>query len=216
MTGVHRLPAVVLFCVAAATAAGCGSASSGAAHPTPPPATVTTTVTTPPSAPGTAPATPSPVPSPTRQPAERDAAMIVSAYFSAIDAHDYKAAWDLGGRNLSPSYAAFVRGFATTEQDIVRFTDVSGSTVTLTLSAVQTDGSVTRYAGTYTVSGGVIVSANVRQTGRSQTSPPPQSGSFANCAQARAHGRHDIPATDPAYRPHLDRDHDGIACETRE
>ena len=32
--------------------------------------------------------------------------------------------------------------------------------------------------------------------------------------QARADGRHDIPRGDPAYAPHLDRDNDGIACES--
>jgi Excalibur calcium-binding domain len=38
---------------------------------------------------------------------------------------------------------------------------------------------------------------------------------YKNCSQARANGRHDIPRGDPAYVPHLDRDNDGIACESR-
>ena len=38
---------------------------------------------------------------------------------------------------------------------------------------------------------------------------------YKNCSQARADGRHDIPRGDPAYAPHLDRDDDGIACESR-
>lgn len=38
---------------------------------------------------------------------------------------------------------------------------------------------------------------------------------YRNCSQARADGRHDIPRGDPAYAPHLDRDNDGIACESR-
>jgi hypothetical protein len=38
---------------------------------------------------------------------------------------------------------------------------------------------------------------------------------YKNCSQARADGRHDIPRGDPAYAPHLDRDNDGIACDSR-
>ena len=36
---------------------------------------------------------------------------------------------------------------------------------------------------------------------------------FANCRQAHAAGRYNIPARDPSYRPSLDRDGDGYACE---
>ena len=36
---------------------------------------------------------------------------------------------------------------------------------------------------------------------------------FASCADARAAGRENIPQDDPAYRPELDRDGDGLACE---
>jgi hypothetical protein len=36
---------------------------------------------------------------------------------------------------------------------------------------------------------------------------------YQNCAQARADGRSSIPYTDPAYRPELDFDGDGLACE---
>ena len=36
---------------------------------------------------------------------------------------------------------------------------------------------------------------------------------YKNCTEARKDGRHDIPRDDAAYRPSLDRDNDGIACE---
>lgn len=36
---------------------------------------------------------------------------------------------------------------------------------------------------------------------------------FRNCREAHAAGRYNIPVGDPAYRPGLDRDHDGFACE---
>jgi LPXTG-motif cell wall-anchored protein len=36
---------------------------------------------------------------------------------------------------------------------------------------------------------------------------------FDNCTQAYAAGRSHIPQGDPAYRPGLDRDKDGFACD---
>jgi hypothetical protein len=38
---------------------------------------------------------------------------------------------------------------------------------------------------------------------------------YANCTAAHKDGRYDIPKGDPAYAPHLDRDGDGIACESK-
>jgi hypothetical protein len=39
---------------------------------------------------------------------------------------------------------------------------------------------------------------------------------YKNCAEAHADGRWNIPEGDPAYRPALDKNHDGVACESRE
>ncbi len=36
---------------------------------------------------------------------------------------------------------------------------------------------------------------------------------YRNCSEAHADGRYNIPSSDPAYRPQLDRDGDGLACE---
>ena len=36
---------------------------------------------------------------------------------------------------------------------------------------------------------------------------------YANCSQAHAAGRYDIPRSDPDYASHLDSDDDGLACE---
>ncbi len=36
---------------------------------------------------------------------------------------------------------------------------------------------------------------------------------FRNCTEAEAAGRTNIPANSPDYRPALDRDHDGFACD---
>ena len=37
---------------------------------------------------------------------------------------------------------------------------------------------------------------------------------YKNCKAAAADGRYDIPSDDPAYGPWLDRDQDGIGCES--
>ncbi|BBZ12043.1 excalibur calcium-binding domain-containing protein [Mycobacterium branderi] len=37
---------------------------------------------------------------------------------------------------------------------------------------------------------------------------------YKNCTEAHKDGRYDIPRGDQAYRPSLDRDNDGIACES--
>lgn len=67
---------------------------------------------------------------------------------------------------------------------------------------------------------------NNRKTGgyhchRSQSAPPARAsrsggGSvyFANCSEARAAGYSNIRRGQPGYRSALDRDNDGIACES--
>jgi hypothetical protein len=49
----------------------------------------------------------------------------------------------------------------------------------------------------------------------STTTPSRPAVYYKNCAEAHADGRWDIPEGDPAYRPALDKDHNGIACESR-
>ncbi|MEB3981439.1 excalibur calcium-binding domain-containing protein [Mycobacterium sp. 663a-19] len=39
------------------------------------------------------------------------------------------------------------------------------------------------------------------------------SGPYRNCTEAHRDGRYNIPKGDPDYRPGLDRDNDGLACE---
>lgn len=43
--------------------------------------------------------------------------------------------------------------------------------------------------------------------------PTPTVGPFRNCAEARAAGVTPIYEGQAGYAPHLDRDHDGVACE---
>lgn len=46
------------------------------------------------------------------------------------------------------------------------------------------------------------------------TVPATSSAYYANCAEARAAGAAPMRRGEPGYRPALDRDDDGVACET--
>jgi cytoskeletal protein RodZ len=92
-------------------------------------------------------------------------AATVRAYIAAINGHHYARAWKLGGQSSGGSYSEFVSGFSTTAKDSLTIASVSGDVVTAQLTAQQTDGTVASYQGTYTVEHGVIVGADVVQTG---------------------------------------------------
>jgi hypothetical protein len=110
------------------------------------------------------PGSPSPAPSPQRT-APRGPAGVVRAYFTAINRHRYREAWRLGGHVSSATYAEFASGLGTTAKDTLIVLSVNEDTVTARLVAVQTDGSVRTYQGTYMVSDGVITQASVQQIG---------------------------------------------------
>jgi serine/threonine protein kinase len=92
-------------------------------------------------------------------------ASTVTAYVAAINSKDYLRAWNLGGRNTGTSYQGFVQGFSTTAKDTATILSVTGNVVTARINALQTDGTVKTYQGTYTVQNGVITQFNVSQTG---------------------------------------------------
>lgn len=92
---------------------------------------------------------------------------VVLQFYQDLTNHDYGSAWNLGGRNLNGGvgYSAWVAGYATTASIAVTSYGTWGDgTVWTHLSAAQTDGTVKTYDGTYTVAGGVIVSAHMTQT----------------------------------------------------
>jgi len=93
-------------------------------------------------------------------------ARTVIAYYDAINRRDFATAWSLGGSRIAGGggYAKYADGFATTSWATVTVTDVRGSTVSVVLSAVQTDGSTRTFSGTYTVSGGVIAGSHMTRT----------------------------------------------------
>jgi hypothetical protein len=88
-------------------------------------------------------------------------AATVRAYISAINHHNYLRAWNLGGRFTSSSFASYKAGFAGTQHDTLTILSVSGNVVTAHLAALQTDGTVKNFEGTYTVNNGVIVQFSV-------------------------------------------------------
>ncbi|MFJ7187474.1 excalibur calcium-binding domain-containing protein [Streptomyces bacillaris] len=142
----------------------------------------------------------------------------VVAYFDAINDRDYRAAWELGGKNLAGDYQAFVDGFAGTERDTVRILGVQGDTVRAELEALQTDGSLKLFEGTYTVRSGVITSADVREVagpedGTMTPGERPGGVYYERCAEAWEAGAAPMESDEPGYRGELDRDKDGTACE---
>lgn len=121
----------------------------------------TVTLTTPASASASSMPSQSPSPSPSASPSATGPATVVVAYYAAINAHDYKQAWSLGGHNLQSNYQTFASGYSGTKHDSVTILGVKGDTVTVSLTAQQNDGSSKSFEGTYTVVGGQITKANL-------------------------------------------------------
>ncbi len=92
-------------------------------------------------------------------------ATVVRRYYAAISRRDYARAWKLGGDNTKTSYPQFVAGYSQTQRDVVTILKSASDQVAASIVAVQTDGSVKKFEGTYLVRSGVITSFNVRQTG---------------------------------------------------
>lgn len=92
-------------------------------------------------------------------------AATVEAYFAAINAKQYQAAWSLGGQNLGESFSTYESGFSNTSQDTLTIQSVQGDVVTASLTAVNNDGTTQTFSGTYTVTGNQITNFQVQQTG---------------------------------------------------
>jgi TIR domain len=135
--------------------------------PTPPPPNATSTS---PPATTSPPETTTPPPSattgPPAPPAPTPPDRVVEAYYDAINARDYRAAWALvGGSRFGQTYDEFAAGFADTVHDALTITGVNGDTVMIRLVATRSDGSTRTFRGTYTVRGGRIVEGHLRQVG---------------------------------------------------
>ena len=92
---------------------------------------------------------------------------VVQQYYQDLSDQNYQAAWQLGGDNLNGGvgYDQWVAGYSTTASiSVDDYGTYSDGTVWTHISAIQTDGTVKTYDGTYTVANGVIVSASMTQT----------------------------------------------------
>ncbi len=88
---------------------------------------------------------------------------VVNDYYAAINAGDYRRAWNLGGRNVRHvSYQQFRNGFKNTATDTATVVSVKGDTVHILLDAEQTNGTHQHFTGTYVVRDGVIASATMK------------------------------------------------------
>lgn len=132
-----------------------------------------TIAATPSAAPSTAAVAPPAVPAPAvpQQPPDQnvtDPWAVVSAYYGDIESGNYEQAYALigYGATTGQSYQEFVDGFACTGSQSVTENWDSGDQVNFNLAAVDSCSGVTQYySGTDTVSNGVIVAADVVQTG---------------------------------------------------
>ena len=94
----------------------------------------------------------------------------VDAYFEAINAADYRAAFELGGHNFNSSYESFRAGFDNTARDEWEVTGVSGDRVYVTLTAHNLDCTTQVWHGYYVVTDGELTDAHLK------------GGKFRDCA----------------------------------
>jgi hypothetical protein len=93
---------------------------------------------------------------------------VVSAYYGDIESGAFAQAWALlnSGATTGQTYQQFVNGFACTGSQTVSEVGQSGDQVTFDLDATNScTGQVQQFTGTDTVQNGMIVAANVVQTG---------------------------------------------------
>jgi hypothetical protein len=132
-----------------------------------------TVVATPSTVPSTTAAAPPAAPSPVapQQPADQnvtDPWAVVSAYYGDIESGNYEQAYALigYGTTTGQSYQQFAAGFACTGSQAVTENWDSGNQVNFNLAAGDScTGATQYYTGTDTVQNGIIVAADVVQTG---------------------------------------------------
>jgi len=97
-----------------------------------------------------------PAPPPASSPAVPGPTTVVEQYFTAINSHNWRRVWELGGKNFGQTYRQMVAGYRGTAHDVVTGVVARGDTVSLRLAAHQTNGTVQTYQASYEVHGGVI------------------------------------------------------------
>jgi S1-C subfamily serine protease len=112
-------------------------------------------------------------PTSTRPPAYvvSPAEQVVRAFYSAIEAGDYRTAWEIGGKNFvkNSTYERFAAGFNRTVKSELLVLDAVGDVVTVQLTAREKVAGATRisvYRGTYLVRNGEIRSGGLKLRSR--------------------------------------------------
>lgn len=90
---------------------------------------------------------------------------VVERYYSAVNAHQWAVAWQLGGRNFGQSYDSFINGYANTIRDVLSIDSAgdTGQQVPVHLLAYTDVGVIQLFSGVYTVQNGSIVSAQLAE-----------------------------------------------------
>jgi Protein kinase domain len=101
-----------------------------------------------------------PVTPPASSPAFPRPKTVVEEYFAAINSHNWRKVWSLGGKNFGQTYRAMVAGYRGTAHDVVTGIVAHGDTVSLRLAAYQANGTVQTYQASYEVHDGVITTGH--------------------------------------------------------
>lgn len=100
---------------------------------------------------------------PASSPAAASPRAVVEAYFAAINAHQWRKVWNLGGKNFGRTYGQMVAGYRSTVRDVLTSIHAHGHVVTVRLRAHHTDGTVLTFKISYTVRDGVITGARTKR-----------------------------------------------------
>jgi hypothetical protein len=104
---------------------------------------------------------------PASSPAVPSPRAVVEEYFAAINAHDWRKVWDLGGKNLGQTYSQMVAGYRSTAHDELASIQAHGDSVTVRLIARETNDTVQTYQASYVVQNGVITAGHATLLGTS-------------------------------------------------
>jgi Protein kinase domain len=102
---------------------------------------------------------------PTSSPAVLGPRAVVEAYFAAINAHEWRRVWALGGKNFGQTYSQMVAGYRSTVSDLLSGIVVHGDSVSLRLTARHADGTEHTYQASYVVHHGVITGGSATPVG---------------------------------------------------
>jgi hypothetical protein len=127
---------------------------------------------------------------------------VVIDFFAAVNARNWRQAWDLGGSNLSRSYRAMIAGYAGTVRDEIQSERVTGDRVTVRLLAYQAGGVMRVYRISYEVRDGVITAGTVLASslvGPGAGPPAPASTGGPGAKAPDGTGRGSVPPRGPGY-----------------